>query len=216
MVLAIVSGEIIRKAIQTLSQLDLVEKERDTWQRSDEVMAALDLHSGSSVEDLGSGAGYFALKLARTVGNRGTVLAVDTRAEPLVFLFIRGHRQGLRAIRTVHRAATDPHLTGEASLDAVLIANTYHEFILPDQILDSARSSLRHDGKLVILDRGPESASDETWRSALRQHEVPSELVQRAVRSHGFDIVSVDNRFIQGKPDADDRWWLMIARKSRD
>jgi ubiquinone/menaquinone biosynthesis C-methylase UbiE len=157
--------------------------------------------------------GYFALKMARAVGNTGSVLAVDTRAESLVFLFIRAHRWGLGAIRIVHRDAADPHLASEASLDAVLIANTYHELILPDRILDSARRSLRREGRLVILDRGPESASDQSWLSGLRQHEVPSELVQRAVRSHGFDVLSVDNRFIRGKPDADDMWWLIVARK---
>jgi SAM-dependent methyltransferase len=141
------------------------------------------------------------------------VPAADTRAESLVFLFIRAHRQGLGAIRIVHRDATDPDLVSDASLDAVLIANTYHEPILPERILDSARRYLRRDGRLVILDRGPESASDRSWQAGLRQHEAPSELVQRAVRSHGFEIISVDNRFIPGRPDADDTWWLIVACK---
>jgi ubiquinone/menaquinone biosynthesis C-methylase UbiE len=212
-VLTLAGGEVIRESFETLSQLDLVEKERDIWQRPNDVLEALNLHSGAAVEDIGSGAGYFALKVARAVGNAGSVSAVDTRAESLAFLFIRAHRQGLRAIQIVHRDAVDADLTNEASLDAVLIANTYHELILPDRILDSARHSLRRGGRLVILDRGPESASDQSWQSGLRQHEVPSELVQRAVRSHGFELLAVNNQFIRGKPEADDVWWLIVARR---
>jgi ubiquinone/menaquinone biosynthesis C-methylase UbiE len=211
--LALAGGEVSREGIQTLGQLNVVEKERDIWQRPNDVLKALNLHSGAAVEDIGSGAGYFALKMARAVGNSGSVLAVDTRVESLAFLFIRAHRQGLGSIRIVHRDAVDPHLGSGTPLDAVLIANTYHELVLPDRILDAARRSLRREGRLVILDRGPASASDQSWQSGLRQHEVPSELVQRAVRSHGFDILSVDNGFIRGKPDADDMWWLIVARR---
>ena len=213
LVLALASGEVIRQGAQTLGRLNVVEQERDMWQRPNDVLQALNLRSGAAVEDVGSGAGYFALKMARSVGSAGTVLAVDTKAESLVFLFIRAHREGLRAIRIVHRDAADPGVTADSSLDAVLICNTYHELILPDRILDSARRSLRRGGRLVILDRGPESASDPSWQSGLRQHEVPSELVQQTVRSHGFEILSVDNRFILGKPDSDDQWWLLVARK---
>jgi ubiquinone/menaquinone biosynthesis C-methylase UbiE len=213
LVLALVAGEVIREGIQTLVQLNVVEKERDTWQRPNDVLEALNLHSGADVEDIGSGAGYFALKMARVVGNAGSVLAVDTRAQSLLFLFIRANWQRLGAIRIVHRDAADPLLASDATLDAVLIANTYHELILPDRILDSARRDLRRGGRLVILDRGPESASEQSWQSGLRQHEVPSELVQRAVRSHRFDVLSVDNGFIREKPDADDMWWLIVARK---
>jgi SAM-dependent methyltransferase len=189
LVLTLVGAEVIREGVQTLAQLNAIEKDRDVWQRPRDVLRALNLHSGASVEDIGSGAGYFTLKMARVVGSTGTILAVDTRLESLLFLFIRSHREGLGAIWIVHRDAADPHLASVGSLDAVLIANTYHELILPNRILDAARQLLRPEGRLVILDRGPESASDEAWQSGLRQHEVPSELVQRAVRSHGFNVV---------------------------
>jgi hypothetical protein len=39
---------------------------------------------------------------------------VDTRAESLAFLSIRAHRQGLGAIRMVHKDAADPHLASNA------------------------------------------------------------------------------------------------------
>ena len=42
----------------TLDRLDIVEAERDRWQRPNDVLRALDLREGSNVVDLGSGAGY--------------------------------------------------------------------------------------------------------------------------------------------------------------
>jgi predicted methyltransferase len=58
--LAIVADQ----AIGTLRALTVVERDRDTWQRREEVLRPLDLRPGQTVVDLGSGAGYFALKMA--------------------------------------------------------------------------------------------------------------------------------------------------------
>src|SRR5579864_7869660 len=80
---------VLYSAIDTLRQLEVVELERDQWQRPAEVLQALDLRPGNVVVDLGSGAGYFALKLSPIVGNGGQVLAVDIRRLPLAFLWVR-------------------------------------------------------------------------------------------------------------------------------
>ena len=61
--------------IATLGALTVIERERDSWQRPDDVLAPLALAPGRTVVDLGSGAGYFALKMAPRVGPRGRVLA---------------------------------------------------------------------------------------------------------------------------------------------
>jgi len=51
--------------------------DRDTWQRPDEVMDAMEAHLGSTVADVGAGEGWFTRKLAQRVGATGTVFAVD-------------------------------------------------------------------------------------------------------------------------------------------
>jgi len=80
---------VLYSAIDTLRQLEELESERDQWQRPGEVLQALDLQPGNVVADLGSGAGYFALKLSPIVGKKGQVLAVDIRKLSLSFLWIR-------------------------------------------------------------------------------------------------------------------------------
>ena len=123
------------RAINTLEYLDLVEAERDRWQRPEDVVAALKLKQGDAVADLGSGAGYFALKLSRAVGTSGRVLAVDIRRLPLVFLWIRALLGGHQNI-SVHLGGSDAPKLPAGALDAVLIANTYHEFANPDAMVD--------------------------------------------------------------------------------
>ena len=72
--------------LNTLSRLDVVEAERDQWQRPSDVVLALDLKSGDVVVDLGCGSGYFTLKLSPPIGSSGRVIAEDIRRLPLVFL----------------------------------------------------------------------------------------------------------------------------------
>jgi predicted methyltransferase len=70
-------------ALNTLSRLDVVEAERDQWQRSADVIQALGLSPGNVVADVGCGSGYFTLKLSSLVGPHGRVIAEDIRKLPL-------------------------------------------------------------------------------------------------------------------------------------
>ena len=78
-----------RSALDTISRLDVVEAERDQWQRPSDVIRALDLKPGNVVVDLGCGSGYFTLKLSLSVGESGRVIAEDIRRLPLSFLWFR-------------------------------------------------------------------------------------------------------------------------------
>jgi predicted methyltransferase len=189
----------------TLQRLDVVESERDQWQRPSDVLRALDLQDGNTVVDLGSGAGYFALKLSPAVGKRGQVLAVDLRKLSLFFLWTRALLRGDHNLHVMIGAADDPRLpTG--SVDAVLICNTYHEFSAPERMLNHVFQSLRPGGRLVVVDRAPRAIEGE------QAHEVSLPIVESELRRNGFEIVSRDGQFIDRPGDL---WWLVIARKPK-
>jgi ubiquinone/menaquinone biosynthesis C-methylase UbiE len=188
----------------TLNQLDRVESERDQWQRPSDVLRALDLRSGNTVVDLGSGSGYFALKLSPAVGERGQVLAVDLRRLSLFFLWTRALLRGQYNVQVIVGQENNPRLPA-GTVDAVLICNTYHEFSDPELILDRVFRSLRPGGRLVVVDRAPRATE------AQHTHEVPLTAVERELRNKGFEIVSQDDSFID-RP-GDDLWWLVTARK---
>lgn len=188
----------------TLDRLNAVESERDRWQRPSDVLRALDLRPGNTVVDLGSGAGYFALKLSPAVGERGQVLAVDLRRLSLFFLWTRAILRGQHNVQVIVGEENNPRLPAD-TVDAVLICNTYHEFSNPELILNSVFRSLRPGGRLVVVDRAPRATE------AQHTHEVLLAVVESQLRSRGFEIVSQDDSFID-RP-GDDLWWLVTVRK---
>jgi predicted methyltransferase len=190
---------VIGQGLSTLDRLTFVERERDAWQRAPEIIALLNLHDGSRVVDLGCGAGYFALKLSAAVGANGNVQAVDILRLPLTFLWIRAHRAGIQNIGAVHGEPDDPHISGP--VDAVLIANTYHELARPGVVLAHVHDALVNGGRLVIADRDAESANPE--------HAIDPATVEAELRRDGFDIQSRQDRFLD-QPD-EGPWFLIVA-----
>jgi predicted methyltransferase len=188
------------QGIRTLQTLTVVEAERDQWQRPSDVIQALNLKGGSVVADLGSGAGYFTLKLSDTAGPSGEVIAVDLRRFSLLFLHIRALLQGKHNIQIILGDPDDPHLPA-GKVDSVLIANTYHELTAPQSILRHLSQALRPGGHLVVVDRSEGEA----------QHHVSPEAVEMDLRREGFQITSREDSFIQRS--GEDSWWLIVATR---
>jgi predicted methyltransferase len=188
------------QGIETLEQLNVVERERDQWQHPSEIIQELKLRDGAVVVDLGSGAGYFALKLSPMVGANGRVLAVDLRKLSLTFLWIRARLWNRNNVTVILGEADDPHLPDR--VDAVLIVNTFHELTAPKAILDRVRESLVSGGRLVIADRAPAS---ETFHQGL-----PLEMVKEQVRQEGFEIVRTQDHLLDQPGDGP--WWLIVAQ----
>jgi SAM-dependent methyltransferase len=215
----LVAGLVVGyQAMETLRELEVVERERDRWQRPADVIAALNVKEGSVVADIGSGVGYFSLKLAPVVGRSGEVLAVDILREPLAFLWIRALAQHSSNLLVIHADADDPPLP-KGRLDAVLIANTYHEFTSPEVVLVRALESLRPGGRLVVVDRGPLAGGESREEESHHHERIPAE-VENEIRRSGFEVISRDDHFIVGPPadrpgdQPDDHvWWLIVAKK---
>jgi ubiquinone/menaquinone biosynthesis C-methylase UbiE len=201
-VVAIFVGfNVLYQAVNTLNQLDYIERQRDGWQRPTEIISELDLRPGSTVADLGCGSGYFSLKLSSAVGAGGRVVAVDIRRLSLTFLWIRSVLSGVDNISITHGEPDNPHLP--ASLDAVLIVNTYHELTSPVAILSSVRRSLVPEGRLVVIDHGPEE------NEIAQFHEKAASEVESELAQNGFEIVRREDRFAM-QPNTG-WWWMLVA-----
>ena len=199
------------QGLNTLSRLNVVEAERDQWQRPSDVIKALDLGPRSVVVDLGCGSGYFTLKLSAAVGQNGSVLAEDIRRFPLVFLWFRKFVKNERNVKVLHGNSNDPHLPIQG-VDAVLIANTYHEFTDSASILAHVFRSLVSGGRLVVVDREPEPDGAGSEDKAMEHHEVSPDHVERELRQAMFEVISRQDRFIEDDP-SNENWWLITARK---
>jgi len=127
------------------------EPGRAAWQRPDEVVSALGLGKGQTACDIGSGPGYFSLRLARAVAPGGRVYAVDVEAGMLEALRQRIEAAGVVNITPVLSLPGDP-LLGEGLCDVALIVNTYHHFPDPPAYLARLQRSLRQGGRIVNID----------------------------------------------------------------
>ena len=211
-VLAFVTVGLLGIVLWTAGALraaDAVEAERDLWQRPGDVIRALDVGKGALVADLGSGVGYFALKLAERVGPSGRVLAVDVRSFPLLFLKLRALRRGTRNLTVVRGEGGDPHLPA-SGVDGILVANTFHELEDADVILGHAREALRPGGRLVVVDPEPDGAEPGPPRQGLHHHTSPGQA-QRRILAAGLEIVTRDDAFVDDPGHG--RWWLIVARR---
>jgi ubiquinone/menaquinone biosynthesis C-methylase UbiE len=133
-------------------QLGLLEgPDRDAWQKPDLVMDALNIADGAVVADLGAGAGWFTIRLARRVGPNGRVYAEDIQPQMIDSTTRRVQREGLRNVETILGTADDARLPA-GGVDAVLIVDVYHEMEHPVTLLRQVASSLSPKGRVGIVD----------------------------------------------------------------
>lgn len=129
----------------------LADPARDAWQKPEQVVKELGLGPGRTACDIGSGPGYFTLRLAAAVGETGQVYAVDVEPKILEALRDRIEAAGARNVTPVLSIDSDPLLPRELC-DVILIVDTYHHFPERRQYLARLARSLRPGGVVVNID----------------------------------------------------------------
>src|SRR5512138_992043 len=84
--------------------------DRAAWQKPDQIMDALNVAEGSKVADIGAGAGWFTIRLARRVGPNGRVYAEDVERLMIEAIKRRVNREGLQNVDTVLGVGSDPRM----------------------------------------------------------------------------------------------------------
>jgi ubiquinone/menaquinone biosynthesis C-methylase UbiE len=124
---------------------------RATWQKPEQLVAALGLRPGQCVADLGAGTGYFSRLLSTAVGATGTVLAVDPEPNLIAYLRERSEREKTANVVPILASHDNPRLP-PGSVDLVLIVDTFHH--IDDRIayLRNLRRALRPSGRVAVVD----------------------------------------------------------------
>src|SRR5262245_40335645 len=95
----------------------LEQSDRTLWQKPDQIMDAVHVADGSTVADIGAGAGWFTIRLAQRVGPKGLVYAQDVQRLMLDAIKRRVQREGLKNVETLQAQGNDPKLPAK-KLDA--------------------------------------------------------------------------------------------------
>lgn len=135
---------------------------REVFDHREQIIAALGLRPGQRVADVGAGTGLFTLELARVVGKRGKVYAVDVQAYFLDHIAQKARKQKLGNVEVV-RARQDSVQLPPGSVELVLMCDAYHHVEQPAAYLESLRTALEPGGRLVVVDYRAVEGQIDPW-----------------------------------------------------
>jgi len=157
--------------------------ERAAEERTDDLIAALEIPEEATVADIGAGTGYFTWRLAQRVGPRGKVIAVDIQQSMLDLAAATVKQHRLDNVQFVRGGARDPNLQPR-SVDVVFIAHSYHEFADPETMMEAVRRSLKPGGRLVIV----EYAKEKRLAPASPLHKMSFDEIRSEIEPMGFEL----------------------------
>lgn len=135
--------------------LGLLESpDRAAWQKPEQIMDVLHVADGSKVADIGAGAGWFTIHLARRVGPNGLVYSQDVQREMLEAIKRRVQREGLQNVRTTLGSGSDPKLP-VAGLDAIVVVDAYQEVDDRVTFLQNLARALKPNGLIGVVNWKP-------------------------------------------------------------
>ena len=172
--------------------------ERDAWQKPQEVLEALKIGKSAIVADIGAGTGYFATRIAR-LAPEGRVYAVDVEPDMARYLGERAKREGLANLVPVLAPNDNPSLP--QPVDLALVVDTFHHIGHRVAYFSQLKSSLKDDGRLVIIDFKANSPNGPP-----PEHRIPQQKAVQELAEAGFTLVE--------QPDFLPRQYLLVFRKS--
>jgi len=149
---------------------------RDRWQQPERVIAALQIAPDADVADIGSGTGYFSVRLGKALP-RGRVIGIDIQPDMVRFLNERAARERLPNVMSRLGTAEDPGIAAE-SVDLVLMVDTYHHIGARERYFEKVRAGLRPGGRLAIVDFRPETALGPPRHFRVTESQVKAEMAK--------------------------------------
>jgi len=171
--------------------------DRDRKLHIDRVMDLLGIAPGKSVADVGAGSGWFTVRAAARVGPAGAIYAEDINPEAIDYIKNRVAKENLANVHTILGEVSDTKLP-PASVDAVLILKTYHEFAHPIPLMKRLRASLKPEAKIGIIDRNGNGTD----------HGLMPDIVEREMRQAGYKRIGT---YDFTKDDGQDYFLIFVA-----
>ena len=162
----------------------LIREAREREEECSTLLKCLNLKPGMTVCDMGCGNGFYTLKLAEAVGEKGRVLAVDIQQEMLRLLDERAKKTNLTNIKPILGSVVDPQLP-EGEVDLLFCVDVYHEFSHPEHMLKAMRKSLSPKGRLALV----EFRLEDPKVPIKLVHKMSKEQILKELPPNGFKLV---------------------------
>jgi len=162
----------------------LVRESRERQEECSKLLKALQIEPRQTVCDLGCGNGFYTLQLAKLVGPKGIVWAVDIQPEMLELLGERADSRGVTNLKPTLGGPTTPNLP-VGKIDLLLLVDVYHEFSHPEQMLAQIHASLKAEGRVALVEYRMEDAEV----PIKRLHKMSQRQVMKEYAANGFKLV---------------------------
>jgi ubiquinone/menaquinone biosynthesis C-methylase UbiE len=159
----------------------LFRETRIEEEQPEAMLNALKVPRGATVADVGAGAGYHSIRLARKIGPKGTVYATDLQPEMLRMLRDNARAARVTNIKPIRCTQGDPGLP-EAAVDLILMVDVYHECSDPEATLQGLFAALKPRGRLVLV----EFRGEDPEVPIKPEHKMTLEQVRQEVEPQGF------------------------------
>lgn len=175
---------------------------------AEKLFAAIELHEGSTVCEVGAGDGQMSIKAAKLVGPQGRVYTNELGDSKAGKLRDKAAAAGLAHITVVTGEATRTNFP-DATCDALFLRDVYHHFSDPAAMNRSIAASLKPGGRVAVIDFRPpgKEAEQPGDRGKDGMHGVTADTVSRELKEAGFDPVSA--------PASGSRWYMVVFAKPK-
>jgi predicted methyltransferase len=171
------------------------------------MIAALDLHEGSIVAEMGAGSGGRTIAVAKQVGPTGRVYTTELGDDRLRNLRNAIEKSGAKNVTVMAAHATQTNLE-EGCCDALFMEHVYHHFDDPAAMNASIFRTVKPGGRVAIVDFEPnhgKESEEPKDRDADKTHGVKATTVEAELERAGFEKVKVES--------IKDRGFLVVMRK---
>ncbi|MBS0207895.1 MAG: class I SAM-dependent methyltransferase [Planctomycetes bacterium] len=176
-------GRVIAPAMSYHGADWLLRDTREQEEDCQRLLRALQVAAGQTVCDMGCGNGFYTLPLAKLVGERGTVYAVDIQPEMLTLLRARTKQERVVNVKPVLGNLVDPKLPA-GSVDLFLLVDVYHEFAYPELMLRAMRNCLKPKGRVALV----EFRLEDPEVPIKLEHKMSKEQILKEYPANGFKL----------------------------
>ena len=184
---------------------------QDTWQKEcAELAVLLQWRPGDTVGDIGAGKGQLTLLAAERVGPSRRVYSTEMDLQSLAALKELSAKQtNITPVKGSDSATSLPNL----SCDPIYMRLVYHHFTKPREMDSSLFRSLKHGGRLAIIDEEPSKGSTipEGVPKNRLGHGIPQKLLLSELKQAGFKVQTIENDWVSG--DAAHQMYCVVLLK---
>ena len=168
---------------------------QDTWQKEcAELGVLLKWQPGDTVADIGAGKGKLTTLVAERIGVSGRVYATEMDLQNLAALQELSTKQpNIHPVKASNSDTNLPHL----SCDSVYMRLVYHHFTEPKEMDSSLLQSVKHGGRLAVIDQEPRKGTpipDGVPKNRLG-HGIPQKLLISELKHAGFKVETIENNW---------------------